>query len=205
MTDLAGHEGLAKIMTLLKGGPFMSRKFLKVFVVGAVLLVSPFEANAKGGGRSQNRIGLGVGLLGDPTPSFLGYNLKFNVLPWVQLSANYGNVSASADVGSGATVGGSITSYGASAKAFLIPAWNLSPFVSAGYTLTKIEGSVSLSGSTLDSDEDSLNVITGGVGIDHQANIGFNIGAGVNWIFSPSVITDSLQFLPHVYIGWFFF
>jgi opacity protein-like surface antigen len=160
--------------------------------------------------RANNRVGLGLGILSDPVPSLISYQLKYNIVPALQVGVSYGSVSASGssiDPNTGLATGasGGVTTYGVSAKAFLIPSWSLSPYVNAGFARTKIDGSFSIGGSTVSSASGSLNSIVAGVGLDHQAFIGFNIGAGVNYIIAPSEISDAVKILPHVYFGWFFF
>ncbi len=178
------------------------------FLTGILLLGAMVCGNqAQAQSRKANRLGLGLGVLSDPVPTLISYQVKYNLMPWLQLGAGYGSIKAAAalDPTTGAAVGGGVTSYGASVKAFLLPSWSFSPYVSAGYSMTKIEGAFTLSGKTVDSASDKLNVMVVGGGLDHQAYIGFNIGAGVNMIMSPSDISDVIKMLPHVYFGWFFF
>jgi opacity protein-like surface antigen len=140
----------------------------------------------------KNKIGVGMAFLGDPVPSVSSYQLKYNVSKYLQVLGSYGKA------------GSLVTSYGAAAKVFLIPAWSLSPYVGAGYGYAKVSGNFTLGSNTIDVPEDSLTSIVASAGIDHQAFIGFNVGAGVNYVIKPSQISDAFSIIPYFHFAWFF-
>lgn len=142
--------------------------------------------------RPQKKFGIGYGVISDPAPSLTAYQIKFNLTPALQLDGGYGKVGIYAK------------SYGISAKYFLISSWNFSPYVNAGYSLTKINGAFTVAGQTVNIPVGNQHVIYAGAGIDHQSNIGFNFGAGFNYFFSPSILKAKLPLLPNLYVGWFF-
>lgn len=158
----------------------------------AVSLFAPSSALAQG--RAKNKIGLSFAILGDPFPSLKSYQLAYNITPWARVHANYGSISLGAV---------SLIAYGASAKFFLIPKWNFSPYVGASYSRGSGTGSFTIGSETI-SVTQSLNTISGSAGFDHQSNIGFNFGAGINYFLSPTIVTDSLTFLGTFHIGWYF-
>jgi opacity protein-like surface antigen len=181
-------------------------KLKKYWVLGAALVgFAVCTSSAEAQSRAKNKVGFGVGIISDPVPSILSYQVKYNTAPWLQLMASYGSIKAAGTVGEGGVASGSVTSYGASARAFLLPTWSLSPYVGAGYSFSKISGNFTMGGESINSTQDKLNVIVASAGIDHQAFVGFNIGAGINYVISPAVISDAIQMIPHFYFGWFFF
>jgi len=92
----------------------MNKKILPLF--GAVLLITSLlsgpEANA--GSRSTKKIGVGIGLITEPFPSVLGFDLAYNVMDQLRITAGYGTINTS-------TTGFSadITTIGVDAKFFL--------------------------------------------------------------------------------------
>jgi hypothetical protein len=180
---------------------FIKGLFSSLFV--ATLLLDSSSAFSKG--REMHKWGLGFGILSDPVPSFVSYQLKYNLKPWLQLMGSYGGISSSVPgTTPGTSISSSVHTFGAAAKVFVIPSWDLSPYVGAAYSYSKVSGAFSLSGSTIDSSSGNLSVIVASVGIDHQAGIGFNIGAGINYVLSPSVLSNVLSMIPNFYMAWFF-
>jgi len=175
-------------------------KLIKIFVVIFITIIS---VSSFAQGRSKNKLGVAINFVGDPFPSLVSYQLSYNLMHWLRAGVSYGKFNfASTDAGPD-SASGSITSVGVSAKVFVLPSWNLSPFVGAGYSYGKGTGTFTIGGESLNSAE-NLTTIVGSVGIDHQSNIGFNIGAGINYFISPTLVTDALTYLPHFYVAWFF-
>lgn len=184
----------------------MKKQFQLVTLALSILalgLATPSHAQS----REKHRFGLGMGILSDPAPSLVAYQAKFNLTKWLQIFAGYGSIKATAvslDTTTSSTGSGAVTTYGAGGKVFLLSGWNFSPYVGGGYSMVKSNGTFSLNGKAISSASSNFSVIYGSVGLDHQANIGFNIGAGVQYFFSPTDLKDVIKYLPHVYFGWFF-
>lgn len=150
---------------------------------------APAETN-----RMNKRIGAYLGILGDPHPTVVGVNLAYNVASFMRASLGFGKVSAStisiSDSGIG-TEEVSMTTIGASAK-FMVPTWNLTPTASLGYS------HVSLGDNTSFVDYKASNLYTG-LGIDWQAESGFNLGAGMNLSLNSGAPSA-----PYINVGVFF-
>jgi hypothetical protein len=165
--------------------------FTKISLI-AVVLGTLVASTGMAASRASKKIGIGMGFLSDPVPSITSYQLKYNLTPMFQLAAAYGKA------------GENVTSMGANLKAFVIPSWNFSPYVGAGYTHATVKGEFTLGGSDVDSIDEATSVIYASVGIDHQSNIGFNVGVGANFTLTPTELKDALPMVPHFYFGWFF-
>jgi len=172
----------------------MNKKLL--FLIGAVfffttLLGSP---DASAGTRSSKRIGLGLGLITEPFPSVLGFNLAYNVMDQLRLTAGYGSINASA---TGFNV--DVTTIGVDAKLFLLD-WSFAPFVSGGFTSVSgtISGTGTTSGIALANTGTAASV---GFGVDWQTWVGFNLGLEYKTILGSSL---GITGLPGLYLGWYF-
>jgi len=163
-------------------------KLLKLLVISAIIFTGTTSFAAS---RANKKIGIGIDFAGDPVPSLMSYQIKYNLMPFLQLTGGYGSV-------------GSVTSYGLSAKAFVLPSWNFSPYVGAGFSRATNASSFSLGGSTVNSPSQSLNVIAVAAGVEHQSNIGFSFGAGINYFITPDTLKNVISMLPHFYLAWFF-
>jgi opacity protein-like surface antigen len=170
---------------------FKNMNFKKSLLLAAIVGLS-FSVSAEASSREKKKIGIGAGFLSEPVPSIMSYHLKFNAMKWLQIGGGYGKV------------GSNLTSYGVNAKAFLMPSWNFTPYVGGGFTYAKVSGDFTINGETVGTLDEKANVIYASAGLDHQSNLGFNIGAGANFIFSPTELKDVLPFVPHVYFAWFF-
>ncbi len=149
-----------------------------------------FAAPSQAASRASKKLGISWAVLGDPVPSVSSWQLKYNLTPMFQIFAAYG--------------GGIATTYGGGVKAFLIPSWNFSPFIGGAYSMASVSGSFTLNGQSITLSGSEASVVTASFGVDHQADIGFNIGAGINYIFTPTELTDLIKILPHFYFGWVF-
>ena len=172
----------------------MSKKiipFLGAVLFFITLLGSP-DANA--GSRSNKKLGVGVGLITEPFPSILGFNLAYNIMDQLRLTAGYGTINASA---TGFSV--DVTSIGLDAKLFLLD-WSFAPFVSGG--VTTVTGTVSGTGTTSGiSIANTGTAASVGFGVDWQTWIGFNFGLEYKTLLSSSLGSTGA---PGLYLGWYF-
>ncbi len=182
----------------------MTKRLLKSAVWTLLLVSSASFAQSRG----KSRFGLAMGILSDPAPSIIAYQAKLNLTEWLQIHVGYGSITAT---GSGSTVdgvassgSGTVTTMGAGAKIFLLSGGNFSPYVGGGYSLINATGDFAINGQTIATGSGKLSSTYASVGLDHQANIGFNIGAGVHYFFTPTELKTVVKYLPHVYFGWFF-
>lgn len=159
----------------------------------AVLLASNPTFAADGSSRGAKKLGLHIGLLGDPSPTVIGFNANYNLTRWMRATAGYGSISATTLTGTlkATTMGGGVR--------FFHPGWNFSPVVGLSYAKVTL----STTGTVLTTDEvggfsasDSHLYYT--AGIDWQMGFGMNLGFGVN----TSLKTK--EQLPFFNIGWYF-
>ena len=167
----------------------MKSKIIGMTILGLSLVAGKAAVASS---RMTKKLGFSVGVISDPFPSFISYQVKFNATPWLQVEGAYG------------TAGKTVKSYGGSAKVFLLPSWNLSPYIGGGYTMAKLSGAFTLSSKTVNLAQKSMNVYYASAGIDNQSNIGFNFGGGINYALAPKVLTAQIKLLPQVYVGWVF-
>jgi hypothetical protein len=172
----------------------MMIKKIYSLVLALVLIQSAIRLpEASASSRSVKKFGVGVGLITEPFPSVIGYNVSYNLAQFLRLGVGYGSISAS-----GAGYSFDVKTIAVDAKAFLLD-WNLSPFVNLGFTNVSgtISGTGSASGLSLTSTGSSIYY---GGGLDWQTNFGFNIG------FDFKVMSIGGQSLsaPGAYFGWYF-
>ena len=167
----------------------------------AVKVESPEVQVQKLSSRGKKAIGIGVGLITEPVPSLLGFNLAYNFNEHFRLTAGYGSISSSGtnDV-THLPYSFSLKTYGLDAKFFPL-AWNFAPFISGGASL--VTGSITGTGtiSGLSSFSATGTFYDLGAGIDWQTNFGFNIGFEFKKVFGSSIKSVGL---PGVYFGWYF-
>lgn len=158
-------------------------------------LISTPEASASS--RASKKIGLSVGLVSSPFPSLVGYNLSFNALNFLRLTAGYGSISVGTNDAL-ATYTADLKTIAFDAKGFLLD-WNFAPFVCLGYTSVSgtITGTTTAGGTSLASTGSSIYY---GGGLDWQTNIGFNLG----FEYKMATISSNSIGLPGVYFGWYF-
>lgn len=165
-------------------------RFYGIMVLAAFFATLASTAHGEESNRSKKKIGGYVGILGDPAPTLLGINAAYNLTDYLRLTAGFGQVKASVTL-NGASSDQSMTTLGAGAK-LLYPGWSLSPVLSLGYS------HVSIDAGGIVADVAANNVFMG-VGMDWQAESGFNFGLGLNVAVSGASGT-----LPYVNLGWFF-
>ena len=143
--------------------------------------------------RMLKRFGAYLGILGDPHPTLVGFNVAYNVNDYLRASVGFGKVTVSSIdlTGSSGITDTSLTTIGAAAK-FLMPGWNLSPSATLGYSHIAFDGVLA------DNDYKSSNLYFG-VGGDWQAASGFNLGAGLNVSINGGAPTA-----PYMNVGMFF-
>jgi hypothetical protein len=170
----------------------MNKSFVLAGLLALVSLVASSESHASS--RSTKRIGLSVGILSEPAPTLIGYNLSYNISKRVRMTLGYGSVSATDP---NFTV--DVKTYGADLKVFLTDS-NVSFF--GGASASRVIGSVSGSGSV-----GGLSLSAGGtfygpsVGLDWQAGLGFNFGVEYKYLMGSGITATGL---PGVYFGWYF-
>ncbi len=152
-----------------------------VLIAGSALISA---GSAEASSRSLKKFGISISLLGDPAPSFVGYNIHYNLTSFMRLNAGYGSFLAGSTYGGGAR--------------FFVPDWNFSPFVGLSYAKFNISG-------TLTSDSGTAGLLVSqsyayaSYGFDWQTDYGLNFAFGVNQIF----VSDTTM-LPFFSLGWFF-
>lgn len=157
--------------------------------------LAALSQTAQAGSRAKKKFGVSFGILSEPVPTLTSYQVKYNVTDWLQFGGSYGAMKSG---------GNGLSAYGVNAKLFLIRSWNLSPYVGGGFSFLKTDGDIEFSGQTIDGSQTSRKVIYASAGIDHQSNMGFNLGAGINYLISPSDIKELLPIVPGAYFGWVF-
>jgi len=170
----------------------MRRSLLVValLVVSTGIMVQDASAQSN---RMQKRIGVHLGLLGDPFPTLLGFNANYNVMDWVRVTAGYGSITAT-------VTGGelSATTFGFGGR-FFVPDWNFSPV--AGISWATV--SVTVTGTSVLGDvggfSGSGSHLYATFGFDWQTGMGFSLGAGYNLSLKSGV-----GGLPYVNLGWYF-
>ncbi len=145
--------------------------------------------------RSLNKLGAYVGILGDPHPTLLGFNVAYNALDYMRVSAGFGQVSVSTLSLSNAgltTESTSLTTLGLGTK-FMMPGWNFTPTVGFGYSHISITST-----AVMPIDYKANNYYTN-FGFDWQASTGFNLGGGLNVSLNSGAPTA-----PYINVGYFF-
>jgi hypothetical protein len=161
-----------------------------VLVIGILLSTTPSEASS----RASKKLGLSVGILTEPVPSLIGYNLSYNLSNRFRIGLGYGSVSSTDP---NFTV--DVKTYGLDAKFFLTNS-NVAPFVGGG--ASRVIGSITGSGSV-----GGLNLGAAGtfyaasVGLDWQAGLGFNFGVEYKYLMGSGITASGI---PGVYFGWYF-
>lgn len=148
--------------------------------------------------RSAKKLGVYLGY-GEPAPTVLGINVAYNLADFVRLRAGYGKLSS----GTSVSVGGqtfdlgeaSTTTLGAGAR-FSVPGWNLTPtagihFANVSYTGNGL--------TTVGGFNESGSHVYSTLGVDWQAQSGFNAGLGYQFSFKSGA--DNGLYLN---AGWFF-
>ncbi len=168
----------------------MTRK-LVTFACALAVLASSSAALA--GNRSLNKLGVTVGLLGDPYPTVIGYNANWNVLPFMRLVAGYGSISASTNGGElkATTMAGGVR--------LMKSEWNFSPVVGLSYGKVDVTTTGSVGTTTVGGFSGSATHSYWTAGFDWQASGGFNFGFGVN-----GSLKSGIGSVPFINLGWFF-
>ncbi len=163
------------------------KKLVPVLAITLALLAS---GSAEASNRVAKRVGVSLGLLGDPFPTLLGYNLNFNAARWLRLTAGYGSISGTGTNGESL----SLTTIGGGARLF-VPSWNFSPVVGASYAKVSFTGSAGeLGGFSANGSHTYLTA-----GFDWQAGNGFNLGFGANLS-----TLEGVGAVPYINLGWYF-
>ncbi|HEY6951801.1 MAG TPA: hypothetical protein VI758_05305 [Bacteroidota bacterium] len=169
------------------------KRIFASLIAVALLVVALSPASFGQSNRTKDRFGLHLGLLGDPFPTLIGFNADYNLTDWARLTAGYGSVKAS-------VTGGDLTAttFGGGVRA-MVPNWNFTPVVGLSFASV----SVTATGTGVSGDvggfSGSASHLYATFGLDYQAGIGFNVGAGYNFSLKSGV-----GGLPYVNLGWFF-
>lgn len=126
--------------------------------------------------RQGNKLGVYMSVLGDPFPNLIGMNAAYNLTDYLRANLGYGKVSAS--IGESEA---SLTTIGAGAKG-MVPGWSLTPVLGLNATYAMFSGSA----ITVNNLSKSGLVPYLNVGLDWQAQGGFNVGLGTNVSFSDA-------------------
>ncbi len=160
-------------------------------VVAVIVLGLVQEANAQSN-RMTDRLGFHVGLVGDPFPTLVGFNVNYNIADFLRASAGYGSLTVTAGTGelTASTFGFGVRG--------MVPDWNLTPVVGLSWATV----SVTVSGGAIG----DVGGFTGSgshlyatFGFDWQTGAGFNLGAGYNLSLKSGV-----GGLPYVNLGYYF-
>ena len=166
-------------------------------VVLAVAVIGVFHDARSQSSRMKNQLGVHIGLLGDPYPTLIGFNVNYNVMDFLRASAGYGSVSA--DVTSNGTSGKlSLTTIGVGVRA-MVPDWNLTPVVGLGWSTVSLSASVDGLTGDVAGFKESTSHLYAAFGLDWQTGGGFNIGAGYNMSFKSEI-----PGVPYLNLGWYF-
>jgi hypothetical protein len=136
--------------------------------------------------RMNKKIGVSVGIVGDPYPSIFGVNGSYNLTDFVRASLGYGEVEI---------FGNSLKTIGLGATAF-VPGWSLTPTFGMHYSNITAEGDGELE---IQGYKGSGNLAYTSLGFDWQAHNGFNISSGYN-----IPITGRGDGNVYASAGWFF-
>ena len=166
-------------------------RFLFALVALTVSTVALHSETAEASYRTSKRFGIHAGLLGDPFPTLLGYNVNFNAASFLRLTAGYGSISGTSS--DGTTI--KLSTMGGGARLF-VPGWNFSPVVGASWAKVTLSGisSSAISGFSADGSH-----IYATAGFDWQAGNGFNFGFGANYSLKSGVDP-----VPYLNLGWYF-
>ncbi|MEK6705184.1 MAG: hypothetical protein AABZ06_05300 [Bdellovibrionota bacterium] len=172
----------------------------KIFICLIIFQAFSLAANADSN-RMKNKIGAHIGLLGDPFPTLVGFNLNYNVLDFLRATAGYGSISASTSATVGSTTTSSTltaTTIGVGARAF-VPGWNFSPVLGLSWANVSISATGTVSTTTVGGFGVSASHLYASIGFDWQTDGGFNLGGGYNLSLKSGV-----GGLPYINLGWYF-
>jgi hypothetical protein len=168
------------------------RKSFNFITVSLALLALLAGVNpAQASNRDAHRFGIHAGLLGDPFPTLLGYNVNYNLGSFMRATAGYGSISATSSDGSSA----SLTTMGGGLR-FFVPSYNFSPVVGLSYAKVSLTGTIAEGISGFSANASHMYATAG---FDWQAANGFNLGFGVNYSLKAGVGTA-----PYFNFGWYF-
>ncbi len=136
--------------------------------------------------RMNNKVGVTIGVVGDPYPSILGVNGSYNVTDFLRGTLGYGEIEF---------LGVKMTTIGAGATGF-VPGWSITPIFGLHYSniSTEGDGEIEIQGY-----RGSGGLLYTALGFDWQAGGGFNLGMGYN---IPLSGTGPGTF--YAAAGWFF-
>lgn len=167
-----------------------TRLFVSIVALFMLLAVTTAQGQSN---RSREKLGIHIGLLGDPFPTLVGFNVDYNVMDWARVSAGYGSVSAT-------VTGGKLTAstFGAGAR-FMVPDWNFTPVVGLSWATVSISAEGTIVVGDVGGFSTSASHLYATFGFDWQTGSGFNLGAGYNYSLKSGV-----GGLPYVNLGWYF-
>lgn len=164
-----------------------------VVAVAVAVIAGIFQDATAQSNRMTNKLGIHVGLLGDPYPTLVGFNANYNVMDFLRASAGYGSVSA--DVSGGKLTA---TTIGFGVRG-MVPDWNFTPVVGVSWATISVSASASGISGDVAGFSGSASHLYATFGIDWQTGMGFNLGAGYNMSFKSGV-----PGVPYLNLGWYF-
>ncbi len=159
-----------------------------ILIIGIVGETAEAQSN-----RSKKKLGVHIGLLGDPFPTLIGGNVNYNVTDWARATVGYGSVTAT--VGTGELTA---STFGFGGR-FMVPDWNLTPVVGISWATVSVTASAPGLVGDVGGFSGSGSHLYATFGFDWQTGAGFNVGAGYNLSLQSGV-----GGLPYVNLGWYF-
>lgn len=146
--------------------------------------------------RTTHRLGVLVGVLAEPIPSFFGLNLGYNALDWMRIQAGVGFAWFDASLTGGTDV--SFTSFTAESQ-FLVPGISFSPVGLLGVGYVAGTASATVDNNAIEATAGSPYFFLGG-GLDWQTWAGFTLQLHYKHVFAAGGSAG----VPGIALGWFF-
>lgn len=162
--------------------------------LGTTAGVSSMETSA----RTRNRLGSYLAI-GEPSPTLIGINLAYNITDFLRASVGYGSLTVTSGIsidGSGTvtTSESKASTFGLGVRGF-VPGWSISPTVGLHYGHVSYSGNPGLSVGGFN---ESGGHVYASLGVDWQAEGGFNAGLGFKQSFRSGIGSG-----VHLNLGWF--
>ena len=161
-------------------------------VVLAVVAMGVFHDTKAQSNRMKHKLGVHLGLIGDPFPTLIGFNVNYNVLDFLRATAGYGSISVTSGGGelTATTIGLGVRG--------MVPDWNFTPVVGLSWATVSVSVTGGATGD-VGGFSGSGSHLYATFGVDWQTGAGFNVGAGYNLSLASGV-----GGLPYLNLGWYF-